>query len=122
MGEYVMATAEIKRHWSRVAALGCIVSEGPATIHHCKGGSMLLIPGLAHPGGAQKQNDWLVIPLAERLHTGDLGIDNGMGPFKSKEMWEAHFGQQSAFLDEVCRRLGYNVWKMAGVDRQVEGL
>lgn len=114
-----MAKAEIKQHWNRVADLGCIVSGGPATIHHCKGGSMLLIPGLVHPGGAQKQNDWLVIPLAGRLHTGDLGIDNGMGPFKSKDMWEAHFGAQVDFLDEVCRRLGYNVWVKAGVQREI---
>lgn len=118
-----MATAEIKRHWNRVAALGCIITEAPnPTIHHAKGGSMLEVPGLRHPGGAQKQNPWLVIPLAARLHTGDLGIDNGMGPFKGAAMWEAHFGRQVDFLDEVCRRLGYNVWRMAGLEREVDGL
>ncbi len=115
-----MATAEIKRHWNRVAGLDCIVTRQPfPTIHHCKGGSMLLIPGLDHPGWAQKQDDWLVIPLAAILHTGDLGIDNGMGPFKSVIAWEAKFGSQVDHLDEVCRRLGYNVWARAGIQREV---
>jgi hypothetical protein len=115
-----MATAEIKRHWGRVAELGCIVTRQPEpTLHHTKGGSMLLIPGLQHPGWAQKQNDWLVIPLAAILHTGDMGIDNGMSPFKSVDAWERKFGQQVDHLDEVCRRLGYNVWERAGIIREV---
>lgn len=118
-----MANAEIKRHWDRVAGLDCIVTRQPyPTIHHCKGGSMLLIETLQHPGWAQKQNDYLVIPLAAILHTGDFGIDNGMGPFKSVEAWERKFGTQVEHLDEVCRRLGYNCWKKAGVNREVEGV
>jgi hypothetical protein len=113
-------TSEIRDHWDRVAQLGCIVTGSePATIHHCHGGSLLLVPGLNNPGMAQRQNHWLVIPLVERLHTGDLGIDNGFSPFKSVKGWESHFGFQVDFLDEVCRRLGINVWKKAGVDREI---
>jgi len=109
-----MATAEIKRHWDKVASLGCIVTGiTPATIHHIHGGSVKLL-GI-HKGMGQKANDWLVLPLAYALHTGVEGIDGSMGVLT----WEKKYGSQVEHLDEVCRRLGYNVWQKAGLEREV---
>lgn len=85
------------------------------------------VPGFNNPGGAQKSSDWLTVPIAWDFHTGDQGIDNGMartvdGKFLSVEVWEEVYGKQSDMLDRVCRELGVNVWKLAGIDREVEGL
>ena len=114
-----MATAEIKRHWDLVAQIGCLISWSDigVTLHHVHGGSMLEIEGFNSPGWAQKANDWLVIPINEKFHTGDHGIDNGMGKYKSVTEWEAAFSTQVEFLDQVCRQLGYNVWQKAGINR-----
>ena len=107
-----MATAEIRRHWTRVAALRCIISDQPATLHHAKGGSMLTELGLLH-GMKKKPSDWLVIPLAEVYHTGYLGIEHGV------RSWERRFGTQVAHLDQICLRLGYDVWERAGIERRI---
>lgn len=71
-----------------------------------------------HKGLGAKTSDWLVIPLAARYHTGDYGIDGGLGVLE----WESRFGSQVGHLDDVCRELGINVWKRAGVDRELEGV
>lgn len=116
-----MPSAAIKEHWSRVAALGCIVSGyKPATIHHIHGGSVVLELGFEwQPGGAQKQNDWLVIPLAPEYHTGAWGIDNGTSNIRGVDEWEAAFGTQMEHLREVSYLLGYNVLEKAGyADRE----
>lgn len=103
---------EIKDHWSRVADLGCLISGRPyPTIHHCKGGSLR---GIVQKGMGQKTSDWLVIPLDWEFHIGDHGIDSRMGVIA----WERSFGTQVEHLDEVCRRLGYDVWGKAGIDRK----
>ena len=109
-------TAEIKRHWGRVAELGCLISYQPApTMHHCHAGSMTEIIGLK--GGALKSSDWLVIPLHAHYHTGDQGVDR-IGVLT----WERLYGRQVDHLDRVCLLLGYNVWYRAGVARDVPGL
>ena len=109
---------EIKQHWTRVAALGCIITESMnPTIHHCHGGSVIeRLSKRGSPGMAQKQSDWLVIPLAAELHTGLAGIDSGMGFFKTILEWEGFFGAQADFLDEVGQRLGYSLWEKAGYE------
>ena len=103
---------ELKDHWSRVAELGCLISQGPATLHHCHGGSMRQFGVLR--GTSQKVSDWLVIPIAMKYHTGDQGVD-----FIGVETWEKRFGTQVDFIDEVCLALNVNVWKKAGIDREV---
>lgn len=106
----------IRRHWDRVADLGCAISRAPEpTIHHCHGASMLDLPW-DNPGMGEKQNDWLVIPLAEKFHTGDYGIDRGMGLYGSPIRWEAKFGRQVDFLIWVSERLDYSLFERAGVD------
>lgn len=104
----------IEVHHDRVRHLRCLITGRPnPTLHHCKGGSMIEIIGLH--GASQKVSDWLVIPLDWLLHLGKLGIDGGVGV----ETWERNYGSQVYHLDHVSYRLGYNVWKRAGVDRAV---
>lgn len=108
-----MATAEIKRHWGRVAKIRCIIRNSPnPTMHHCKSGSMTEIIGLK--GVGMKTSDWLVLPLAWDLHLGAEGIDSGMGVLT----WEAKYGTQVSHLDNLCHLLDYNVWEKAGINRQ----
>jgi hypothetical protein len=109
-----VSTAEIRRHWSRVASLGCLVSHRPhPTLHHVHGGSVRAA-GVTR-GKGQKTSDWLVIPLDAEFHTGRFGIDSGS---YTVEEWEATFGRQAEYVDEVCARLGVDVWAKAGIDRR----
>lgn len=102
---------EIARHWTRVAELGCIVTGGPATIHHVHGGSCRF-HGI-HKGLGQKTSDWLVIPLCAELHyLPPDGIDCGR---ISVIEWETRYGTQVEHLLEVSRRLGYDVIEKAGL-------
>jgi len=106
-------SAAIKRHWHRLSFdIGCVISrETPATIHHAHGGSMKF-RGI-HTGMSQKTSDWLVIPLAATYHTGEFGIDNGMGKIKGVKAWEKEFGHQADFIDALCERLGVDLWELA---------
>lgn len=112
---------EIKDHWTRVANMGCLISGSrDSTIHHVHGGSIREFFGeRCMPGTAQKQNDWLVIPIAERFHTGECGIDNGMGRFKGVAAWEEQFGTQLSMLERVravmLGKHGYDIYEKAGV-------
>ena len=100
----------VKEHWRTVASLPCMVSARPGvTLHHCHGGSMIE-RGVAR-GMGQKVSDYLVIPLHAEYHTGNYGIDSGMGV----DEWEALFGNQADMLDHLCEILGYDVWELAGV-------
>ena len=109
-------SAELQRHWDRVAALGCILSNRPdPTIHHCHGGSMREVGVMK--GKGQKTSDWLVIPLDALFHVGQYGID--LGHITVPE-WEARFGRQVDLLDKVADLLGVDVWAKAGIDRKKE--
>jgi hypothetical protein len=63
-----------KRYLSRVAALGCILcrhlgrGETLAEIHHPK----------EWTGAAQRESDWLAIPLCPECHRGNEGL-HGLG-------------------------------------------
>jgi hypothetical protein len=108
-----MPSAEIKRHWTRVAELGCIITGRPEpTLHHCKSGSMVPLIGLKSQN--QKTSDWLVLPLAFEYHVGDKGID-----VIGVQTWEGRYGTQVDLLDRLSYLLGYNVWAKAGIDRGV---
>jgi hypothetical protein len=107
-----------KDHWDNVRALKCCVSltDQAVTIHHCHGGSMIDAFGKAQsPGEGQRQNHFLVIPLAEKYHTGDFGIDTGMGVFKGVRDWESVMGAQVYWLKWVNKRLDYDIFDLAGV-------
>lgn len=53
-------TAAERRHWDRVRALGCLVSGGPATIHH--------VTGYADRMGRISRSHRWVVPLAPEFH------------------------------------------------------
>lgn len=103
-------TAEIQRHWDRVADLGCIVTGNRlVTLHHAHGGSMKE-RGI-HRSTGRKTSDWLVIPLTWNLHVGFQGIDV-IGVLE----WEAKYGKQADMLDAICQRLGVDVWARAAAE------
>lgn len=65
-----MALAPVKRYWNKVAAMGCIITGGPAEIAHCHGGS-LIEHGRSMGRDYQKAKgkklahmDWLVLPIS----------------------------------------------------------
>ena len=61
---------------------------------------------------AQKQNHWLVIPLCREHHRGNEGLDTyGEGV----RGWEAKYGTQIEWLEEVSNRLGYCLFRRAGI-------
>lgn len=103
-----MATAEVKRHWSRVAALGCIVTQHPNPQLHHTHSRELSAMGFGR-GVAQKPSDWLVIPLSHDYHVGRFGIDSGMGV----ATWEKLYGSQLEHLKTVCYLLGVDVFAKA---------
>jgi hypothetical protein len=50
----------VQRHHDRVAALGCLVCGGEATLHH--------VSGYADRPGRISRSDWLVVPLCPFHH------------------------------------------------------
>jgi len=101
-----------RKHWENVRELGCVISHTTygVTIHHCHGGSVIDWFGKENsPGMSQRQNHWLVIPLAAKFHTGDEGIDAGFGVRR----WEEVYGDQVKHLMAVAERLPYSIWEMA---------
>ena len=106
---------EIYAHWDRVARMQCIISAQPAEVAHCHGGSISLILGKEYrPGVAQKQNHWLVLPLSPRLHRGQYGLDANVRAF------EDAYGKQVHLLEELSDRLGYDVFKKAGISYEYQ--
>lgn len=100
------ARSEIRAHWTRVAALGCIVTGGPAEIAHCHGGSMRDLGYTKTRGKKQPWMDWLVLPLAPEYHRwrpDALDV--------SVERFELKYGKQVDWLDTICAALGVDVWK-----------
>lgn len=107
-------TAEHRRHWDQVAALGCILTGAAAEIAHCHGGSIGLLGPDFQPGVAQRQNHWLVIPLAMRHHRGAFGLDTwGEGVLAWEHRWSTN---QIRLLCQTNDRLDYCIFKKAGLD------
>ncbi len=67
------------------------------------------------PGMSQRQNHFLVIPLAAKYHVGDFGIDTGMGVLGSVREWERVLGSQIHWLAWVNNKLDYDIFELAGV-------
>ena len=89
-------TAADRRHWDKVAKLGCIVGgncSGRITIHHCGCG-----------GGGRKDHK-KVIGLCVHHHLGDEGINSLTGKM-SRRLWEDRFGTEEELLARVAERLG----------------
>ena len=110
-----------RKHWENVRSIGCVVcgTTQDVTIHHCHGGSIIDFFGYEqNPGMAQRQNHFLVIPLAAKYHVGDYGIDSGMGV----KSWEALYGTQVMWLVHVNSKLDYDIFDLAGVPNPTAGL
>lgn len=104
------ADPELKAFHDQVRALGCAIcgQVQEVTLHHVHGGSVS--PYLKR-GGSQKMSDWAVMPLLTHYHTGDCGIDSGMGILT----WENRFGNQLYFLQWVVKKTGVNIWEKMGI-------
>ena len=104
-----MSSAAIKRYWSRVAALGCVICGGPAEIAHAHGGS--IVERMQEPkakGKKLERFDWLCLPLCPLHHRiGGTALDNGV------RSWEAFYGTQASHIDRIAKKLGVDVWAKA---------
>lgn len=101
--------AAVRRYWNQLAAMGCIISGGPAEIAHCHGGSITERTGEKAKGVKLAYMDWLVLPLAPRYarHPYPLALDTDV------EAWEARYGTQAEWIDRMIARTGVNVWEKA---------
>lgn len=91
---------EIAR-WSRIAALGCIVSgcRHSACIHHA----------LTGMGG--RKNHLKVLPLCYDHHQGKEGIHT-----LSRRVWEKKFGTEEYLLEKVEKLLSSNHERLTYVE------
>lgn len=87
-----------KAHMGRVAALGCLVCERPAEIHHMK---VNPLSGL-HLGLGQRASHYHVLPLCPQHH----GPDKGGGGYHDnpRDFIEQH-GTEIELYRKVCWRL-----------------
>ena len=110
-----MERIPVSVHEKRLRQMRCVISaHTEVTLHHTHGGSMLILDlDLPNPGMAQRNNPFLQIPIHAQYHTGEYGVDTGMGKFKSVEQWEEAFGSQVSFLHEVNAQLPYDLWQQA---------
>lgn len=74
-----------KRHMGRVAALGCLVCDSPANVHHIR--------------TERIKSDFLVIPLCREHHQGDFSIHG------SKEQFTNIYGSELHMLAETIERM-----------------
>lgn len=102
----------VSGHEKKLRLLACCVSgRKPVSLHHTRGGSIAqnLFGG---PGGGQKQNPALQIPLHPEYHyAGRLGIDAQVGG--GVKSWELRFGRQTEHLVSTSRLLQYSPWSLA---------
>jgi len=80
-----MSTATEKRHMGRVAALGCLICQQPANVHHIR--------------TERIKSDFLVIPLCREHHQGDFSIH------MSKRQFEGVYGSELHLLAQTIERL-----------------
>lgn len=84
------ATAQQKKHFQRVADLGCVICKGPAQIHHIE----------THIGGGRNHDR--VIPLCHLHHTsGGYGVAIHAG----KKKFESLFGSEESLLNKTAATL-----------------
>lgn len=110
-----MSTAAVRRYWTRVAALGCLLCGGPAEVAHCHGGSIVPILGVKAKGKKLPAWDYAVIPLCPTHHRwGSYGIALDAGV----EEWEQRHGTQAAMIDRLAEHFGINLWELAKGDKR----
>lgn len=87
--------SKASRHMGRVAALGCILcriqgrGQAPAEIHHLREGV----------GMAQRQSDYLTVPLCPDCHRGPSGLHGDKSLMRISKLDE--LGLLAATLEEL---------------------
>lgn len=69
-------TAAQRRRWAKVAALGCLICDRPAAIHHCR-----------HNCGMGQRNNNEVAPLCGDCHQHGPLSRHGRGSKEFRERW-----------------------------------
>jgi len=77
-----------RERWGRIAALGCIICERPAEIHHC------LITA-----GCRKHHDFVINLCPEHHRSGGYGVAIHAG----RAEWESRYGTEQSLLDKVSK-------------------
>ena len=86
-----MTSLRDSKHMGRVAALGCVVCRNsmfgatPAQVHHIREGQ----------GGAQRADNWLVIPLCPEHHDGKDSIH------KDRQAFQMRYGSELDLLAQT---------------------
>lgn len=83
------ATAAEKRYMGKVAELGCLVCDSPASVHHIREGQ----------GMSERASNYLTIPLCKECHQGDFSIHN------SKRQFTSIHGSELELLAETIGRI-----------------
>lgn len=103
---------EIKRHYERVALLGCVLTGNPGVVlHHVFGGSIIPVFGMKSQS-MRGLSDWLVIPIAPQYHTYSAHAFHSIGAVQ----WERRFGTQMEHLEYVNSQLDYDIFALAHKD------
>ena len=85
-------TKSEREYLNKVAALGCIICESPAEIHHVRAGV----------GMGRKSSNFDVIPLCHVHHrTGGYGVAFHAG----KKGFETNFGTEVELIEKVQKML-----------------
>lgn len=109
-------SAAVQRHWNRLAAMGCLICQGPAEIAHAHGAS--IVTHMQEPKAKGKKlarYHWLVLPLCPvhgREGNGGASLDD------NPTAWEARYGTQADWIDVLCVRTGLDLWALANEGRK----
>ena len=85
-----MANKKEREHLNKVAAMGCLICESPANVHHIRPKGL---------GMSRRSSHFDTIPLCYDHHQGQFSIHN------NKKAFEKKYGKEKALLEIVKRRL-----------------
>lgn len=94
-----MSRTEHKDYLSAVAAIGCLICNRPAQVHHIRAGQ----------GIGQKASDYLTIPLCPDHHTNG---GHGVAIHAGKKAFEGLYGSEMHLLAQTIE----NVFKRARLE------
>ena len=106
----LMATNAIRRLWSRITALGCVVCQSPAEIAHAIGKPSVTerVQEPKPKGKKLPRHDVLVIglcPFHHRWAPDSLDLN--------PRLFEANYGRVADHLDALCNVLGVDLWSLS---------
>lgn len=85
-------TGAEKKHLDRVASLGCLICQAPATIHHPR-----FVCGMS-----QRAKHWLAVPLCKYHHQDG---PHGQAIHNGQQEFEKNYMSEQDMLAEVIRRI-----------------